>query len=170
MRRKIVYAHDRDRFLLCLFVPENRREAFLAAYALNAELAQVREKISEELIGQVRLAWWQERIGDSYAGKPAAGHPVLEALQLVTPHVPKELLVGLVEEYRKNFADILSPPEGEVVEIDNVMEAISLHLLRALCPDAEPHWRRAQGIIAKHRKRYGQRRNGWLSFRLLIGA
>jgi len=159
-----VYAHDRDRFLLSLFVPAREREALLALYALNVELARIHDKISEEMIGHVRYAWWQEALEALYEGQPARGQPVLEALVpvIAAGYLPREMLMPLVEKYREHFPEL--PPE-----IDSMMEQISLHLLHSLCPGAEPHWRRAQGIITKHRGRYGQCRNGWMSFKLLIG-
>ena len=184
----IIYTHDRDRFLLSLFAPMPAREALQAVYALNSELARIGSITSEELIGQVRLAWWQERIEDLYGGKSTAGHPVLEALQPVTRHVPKDMLIGLVEKYRESFAWTAPPPAGGRLggghfitpehaspypgpppTGEGIIETISLELLRSLCPGAELQWRKACGIIASHRKRYGQRRSGWMSFRLLTG-
>ena len=53
---------DYDRFLMSLFVPQTERPALLAVCALNAELAQVRSLVSEEMIGHIRLAWWQEAL------------------------------------------------------------------------------------------------------------
>src|SRR5690349_9388890 len=77
---RLVREHDRDAFLRCLFVPPPQREALLALYALNIELAQVKEKTREEMIGHIRLSWWQENIEALYEGKPPNGQPVLDAL------------------------------------------------------------------------------------------
>lgn len=75
---------DHDRYLCSLFLPDARRESVHALFAFDAELARVREAVSEPLLGQMRLQWWRESIGRLYAcvpdsGAPAA-HPVLEAL------------------------------------------------------------------------------------------
>ncbi len=75
MRRHLSYCghevrkHDRDRFLTSLFVPPRRAQALLAVYALNTELAHIRDAVSEEeTIGHIRLAWWQEAIEALYVG------------------------------------------------------------------------------------------------------
>ncbi len=65
------------------------------------------------MIGQIRLAWWQERIEDLYEGHVTPGHPVLTALQPVTAHVPKDMLIALVESYRENPSDFSPPHRGE---------------------------------------------------------
>ncbi|MDE3015980.1 MAG: squalene/phytoene synthase family protein [Pseudomonadota bacterium] len=161
----LVRKHSRDDLLLCLFMPAEAREAVLAVYALNIELAQVREKTSEELIGQVRLAWWQEAVEALYAGHPARDQPVLQALApvIASGHPPRESVMALIENYRVHFPD--SPPD-----IEAAMDEATLALLRALCPQAEAGWRKARNIILKHRRRHGQRRNGWLNFKLLVAG
>jgi hypothetical protein len=81
------------------------------------------------------------------------------------------MLLALVEKYRESLFDIPSPAcGGGLGRGHDILEQISLHLLRALCPEAEPHWQKAQAIIAKHRKRYGKKWNGWMSFKLLAGV
>ena len=159
-----VHTHDRDRFRISLFVPEGQREGLLALYALNIELVQVHDKISEEMIGHIRYAWWQEAIDGLYAGTPPRGHPVLEALAPVIDagHMPQAELTLLLESYRLHFPDM--PPD-----IDALMEKISVVFLRLACPEAELAWRKAQGITAKHRRRYGAGWNGWLALKLLLG-
>ena len=204
----LVKRHRRDDFLQSLFVPAEVREAMLALYALNAELSQVREKTGEEVIAQVRLAWWQEAVSAIYDGHPPREQPVLQALAPVTGHVPQEMLIGLIERYREDLAGFYTPPpiggrlgggrietpsiqslhpskvkkqHPDVVSstfepppmgegIDGALEQISLHLLRAISPQSEPGWRKAKSTIAKHRKRYGDGRNGWLSFKLLVAG
>ena len=73
-------AHDPDRFYSALFAPAERREALFALIAFNYEVARLREIISEPLIGEMRLAWWQEVIDDIEAGRAPRSHPVAQAL------------------------------------------------------------------------------------------
>jgi len=140
-----------DRFLLALFVPAHEREAVLAVYALNVELKDVHDRISEEMIGHIRYAWWEEVLT-----KPPPGQPVLEALQ--TAQVPAELLLPLVQAYRSAFPNM--------PDVDALLEKITL----TISPKAEKTWHRARNIISQHRKKYGPRRNSWLSFKLLMGG
>jgi 15-cis-phytoene synthase len=55
-----VRRHDPDRFLTALFAPPARRDALLALYAFNHELARAREVVSEPPLALIRLQWWRE--------------------------------------------------------------------------------------------------------------
>ncbi len=74
-----VKRHDRDRYLCALFAPPRPRRALHALYAFNLEVARVREAVSEPLLGEVRLQWWREALGEIYAGRPRR-HQVVGAL------------------------------------------------------------------------------------------
>jgi phytoene synthase len=56
----LVRRHDPDRFLTALFAPPRRRDALLALYAFNHELARAREVASEPPLALIRLQWWRE--------------------------------------------------------------------------------------------------------------
>jgi phytoene synthase len=56
----LVRRHDPDRFLTALFAPPERRDALLALYAFNHELARAREVASEPPLALIRLQWWRE--------------------------------------------------------------------------------------------------------------
>lgn len=70
---------DHDRYLSALYAPADKRDALLALYAFNAEIAGVRDRIREALPGEVRLQWWRDVIA-SHAPDAGAGHPLAEAL------------------------------------------------------------------------------------------
>jgi phytoene synthase len=70
---------DRDRYLCTLFAPASRRDALLALYAFNLEIARIPELVREPILGSVRLQWWRDTIGAIYAGNPPA-HEVAAAL------------------------------------------------------------------------------------------
>jgi len=76
---ELVRAGDRDRYLSVLYAPEDKRADLLALYAFNAEIAGIRNRVTQPLMGEVRLQWWRDVIetGDAGAG---AGHPVAEQL------------------------------------------------------------------------------------------
>src|ERR1700754_790174 len=56
----LVRRHDPDRFMTALFAPAERRDALLALYAFNHELARAREVASEPPLALIRLQWWRE--------------------------------------------------------------------------------------------------------------
>src|SRR5947209_18265330 len=76
----LVRRHDRDRYQTALFAPAGRREALLALYAFNYEIARVRETVTQPMLGQIRLQWWREVLEAAYAGAPSRNHPVAIAL------------------------------------------------------------------------------------------
>ena len=75
----LVRAADRDRYLAALYAPEDKRADLRALYAFNAEIAGVRDRVSQALPGEIRLQWWRDVIAAKDAGTEA-GHPVADAL------------------------------------------------------------------------------------------
>lgn len=71
---RMVRAQDRDRFLATLFAPAEMRDDLFALYAFNIEIASVRERVNEPMMGRIRLQWWRDAIleGDG-RGHPLAG-------------------------------------------------------------------------------------------------
>lgn len=156
--------HDRQRFLHSLFVPLPAREAVCAVLALDVEMRHVHQHVSEEMLGHIRYAWWEESLAMIGEGKKPREHPVLLALEQVIQQgiVPAALLMQIVAQYRTHYPAL--PPEHSLVD------ELALMIIRARAPEAEKTWNKAAGIIQKHRKRYGRDNNGWLSVKLLMLA
>ena len=71
---------DPLRFGASLAAPPAARGRLWVLYALHHELARIPFSVSEPMLGQIRLRWWAEQLTALGAGRPATGHPVLEAL------------------------------------------------------------------------------------------
>jgi NADH dehydrogenase [ubiquinone] 1 alpha subcomplex assembly factor 6 len=71
--------HDNDRYLTALFAPAERREALLALYAFNLELARARESVREPIMGQMRLQWWRDCLRELRTGR-LRSHEVVRPL------------------------------------------------------------------------------------------
>ena len=91
--------HDYQAYLCSLFVPSQDRHRIWALGALNVELAQVRDVVSDTQIGKIRLAWWRDTIEQTWNGSPPA-HPVAQALALAKDgrQLSKSWLLRLVSE------------------------------------------------------------------------
>ena len=76
----LVRRHDRERYLTTLFAPADRREAMLALFAFNYEIAKTREVVSEPLLGRIRLQWWREGIDVAYGEGRVREHEVMTPL------------------------------------------------------------------------------------------
>src|SRR5690348_12565266 len=96
----LVRRQDRERYLTALFAPAGRREALLALYAFNHEVAKTREVVREPTLGQIRLQWWRDALEEIHDGRSPRRHEVVEPLaQAIRAHaLPKagfeRLLVG----------------------------------------------------------------------------
>ena len=73
----LVRRADEDRYLSVLYAPEVRRQALLSLYAFDAEIARVRDLVSEPMPGEIRLQWWRDVLS---AGETGGGHPIAAAL------------------------------------------------------------------------------------------
>jgi len=74
---------DPDRWLASRLVADAEQRAdVVALYAFNIELARIAEQVTEPLMGEIRLTWWREAVEELFAGRPARGHPVVQALGL----------------------------------------------------------------------------------------
>jgi len=91
---------DPDRWLASRFIADPKRRAeVVAIYALNDELARVGETVTQPLIGEIRLAWWRDRIEDLFLGRPIPAQPVLQALAapIAEGRLPQALFEALIE-------------------------------------------------------------------------
>ncbi len=77
---RLVRRHDHDRFLTTLFAPAGAREALLALYAFNYEVAKTREVVTEPALGSIRLRWWRDALDTAYGDTPLRRHEVAEPL------------------------------------------------------------------------------------------
>ena len=93
-----VQAHDRERFLTCLFAPAAHREALFTLYAFNLEVAKTAEVVSEAMLGRIRLQWWREALDGIYDGKPRK-HAVVEPLSLAVQKygLPRSLFDRIID-------------------------------------------------------------------------
>lgn len=71
---------DPLRFGASLAAPPAARGRLWTLYALHHELARIPFSVSEPMLGEIRLQWWADQLAALGAGRPATGHPVLEAL------------------------------------------------------------------------------------------
>lgn len=53
---------DRDRYLSTLVLNGAHRDAVTALYAFNADIASIRERVSDPAPGEIRLQWWNDAL------------------------------------------------------------------------------------------------------------
>lgn len=89
---------DRDRYLCALAAPAALRPDLVTLYAFNAELAGIADKVSETMLGLIRLQWWRDALADIAAGRPHRHHLVQDLADAVKRHnLSIALLNGLID-------------------------------------------------------------------------
>eukprot|EP00871_Galdieria_phlegrea_P002801 jgi/Galph1/3521/GphlegSOOS_G2173.1 len=71
--------YDHDQFLINLLQPKQHRRAHAAIRAFNIELTRIRQVVTNEDLGYLRIAFFREAIEKVYAGVPDK-QPVLDLL------------------------------------------------------------------------------------------
>ncbi|MGV6802362.1 MAG: squalene/phytoene synthase family protein [bacterium] len=69
-----------------LFAPADKRNTLAALYQFTDEIFKIPYHVSDPTLLAIRQAWWREALAEMVAGKPARGHPVLQALSAHIPH------------------------------------------------------------------------------------
>lgn len=125
---------DRDRYLCLLLTPEPRRGELAALYAFNAELAQIRERISDPAAGEVRQAWWEQIINGIFAGE-VVNAPVPQGLARAVEagDLPRHVLTHMIEARRFDLFDDPMPDlntlEGYLGETSSALIQMSALVL-----------------------------------------
>src|SRR6516225_7886730 len=119
----LLRAADKDRFLTTLFAPAEHRNALIALYAFNVEIARVREALA----GEIRLQWWSDVFGGASRGEVAA-HPVAAALlaSMARYRLPPESFKALIEAHR---FDLYDEPMATLAELETYAAGASASLV-----------------------------------------
>lgn len=124
----LLQTSDADRRLAALFAPDVVREQLFALYAFNFEIARIAEATSESLIGEMKLTWWRDAIGDLYLDTPKVRrHDVTEALARLTDRLPEAELMALIEARQ---GDIAARPFASLDEVVAYVDATSGRLMK----------------------------------------
>lgn len=136
---------DRDRYLCALAAPSQLRPDLVTLYAFNAELAGIADKVSETMLGLIRLQWWRDALGDVAAGRDHRHHLVQDLAAVVKRRgLSLDLLNSLIDARER---DVEAKQPADLAEL----EAYAAATAGTLCELAlescvqEPHaaWRKA---------------------------
>jgi len=118
---------DKDRFLTTLFAPAEHRNALIALYAFNVEIARVREVVREALAGEIRLQWWSDVLGGVGRGEVTA-HPVAAALlaSMARYRLPPEPFKALIAARR---FDLYDEPMATLADLEAYADGASASLI-----------------------------------------
>jgi 15-cis-phytoene synthase len=133
---------DRDRWLACLFAPEAAQPHLFALYAFNAEVARIRDHVSQPILGEMRLQWWIDALDSLDGGEPRGdlrAHPVADALlaTIESRGLPRQLLLDALEARR---FDLYEDPAADMAFLDRYCDETcsALFALAARIVGADP--------------------------------
>jgi phytoene synthase len=145
-----VRRYDYDRYLTSLFAPANLRPHLWALYAFNAELARVRETVSEPAMGEIRLQWWRDAVAAMADGGQVPHQPVAQAVAGAVragrlamadlTHIIDARVPELYDDIPKDWPAF----EARNAAIDGEVSAMAAKLLGAV--DGEVQATRAVGV------------------------
>lgn len=151
----LVRTHDFVRYASTLFMPGPQRRALLAIYAFNAEIARVREQVSQPLPGEMRLQWWTDMLAGAGHGG-IEGNPVAAELLLAIRdyRLPVDPLSRLIDEHQFDLYNDPMPSmaalEGYINDTSSALFSLAARVV-ARPSDAIDHLARhaglAQGLV-----------------------
>jgi phytoene synthase len=97
---------DRDVWLACLFAPRPARRYIHAIYACALDIADAPRKVTQPLLGEMRLRWWTDALMADDASQPRA-HPIADALidAIERFGLPRDEVVALAEAHILDLYD-----------------------------------------------------------------
>jgi NADH dehydrogenase [ubiquinone] 1 alpha subcomplex assembly factor 6 len=118
-----VRLYDYHRYFSATFAPEPVRRGLLALYAFNLEIAATRERVSEALLGQMRLQWWRDTVDGIYGGT-VRDHAVVTELARATETfgLSRERLDRMIDG---RMFDLEEEPPEDINALINYVSATS---------------------------------------------
>ncbi|KAK2845160.1 hypothetical protein Q5P01_011819 [Channa striata] len=151
----LVRSRDFDGFVCSLLLPEEARRSSLALRALNVELAQVKDSISQKTIGLMRMQFWKTAIDEIYRDEPPNQPVSAELWRAVRKHyLTKRWLLRIITEREKDLDDRAYRNLQELeLYSENTQSSLMYLLLECLglkdvhADHAASHIGKAQGIV-----------------------
>lgn len=97
-------AKNRDLWLAALYAPTPLRPHIHALYAFSQEVGEISGKVTQPLLGEMRLRWWIDALA---GGEGARAHPIADAL------LETIAACGLA---REEFADFLDAHSADLYD------------------------------------------------------
>lgn len=94
----ILKTSDPDRHMALVFAPRAAQKPLAALHAFNAEIAAIRDHVSEALPGEIRQQWWRDVISRRGSGDQPA-NPIAQALldTMQRYYLPEAPILALID-------------------------------------------------------------------------
>ncbi|MGP8231483.1 MAG: phytoene/squalene synthase family protein, partial [Methylovirgula sp.] len=127
---------DKDRWLACLFLPAALRPHVVALYAFSHEIASVRLRAHEPLLGEIRFQYWRDVLtGERGADEVPVAAALLDTVERFG--LPRDKLISLIDA---RLFDLYDAPMPSVAALEAYAKATTgslFHLAATiLAPEA----------------------------------
>ena len=131
---ELVRRDDPDRYFCDLMAPPACREGLLALHAFELELARIPDRVSEPMLGAIRLQWWRESLDGIAAGTPRRHEVVLPLAAAIDrgglePALLHRMIDAWDETLAREDAPDLADIEGHHREAGGTANLAALRLL-----------------------------------------
>jgi len=147
---QLVKKTDYEHFLTNLFLPDSLRSSAFAIRAFSAEIAGVRDNVSDTTIGHMRMQFWKDSVDSIYEEK-IPQHPVaIELHSMINKHPVSKLLLHRIIEAREQFLSDRPFNSLEEVELygEKAFSSVYLILLEIMKNDSG-HLKHAATALGK---------------------
>lgn len=154
----LVRTQDFRTYAASLFVSAQVRRSWIALAAFHAEVAHVRDHVSQPLPGEIRLQWWRDVLtgeGQGSRGEAEANPVAAELLRAISLHdLPIETFTRLIDAHVFDVYDDPMPDmaalEAHCRDTSAALYALRARVLGANLPDiarVAEHAGIAEGLI-----------------------
>jgi phytoene synthase len=156
-------AEDRDRYYATLVLRPEHRDAVQAVYAFSADVAAIRDRVSQPGPGEIRLQWWADALQNIGHGEVRQNPLAAELIDAVAKYsLPAGALIRLIAARRFDLYDDKMPDiatfEGYAGETVSVLYQLAAMILNTGDPvetgDAAGHLGVAHAL-AGHLRAFG---------------
>lgn len=91
--RDLVRSRHYPHYILSFFAPRNKREAILAVFALDCELAAIPHLTTEPTLRLIRRQWWRDTLESHKSGHS----PIIDVAE--KNDIPSDLLLALINAH-----------------------------------------------------------------------
>lgn len=123
---KLLHDSDPDRWLASLFLPSVARPHVMALYAFSDDIARVRSRVSEPMLGEIRYQWWRDVLtGERSGGETPVAAALLDMIDRFA--LPREKLVSLIDA---RLFDLYGDPMPTVAALEAYTRATAGNLFQ----------------------------------------
>ncbi|MCQ8185130.1 squalene/phytoene synthase family protein [Parvularcula maris] len=113
---ELVEGLEPDWLLPLPYVPGEGRGAWLSILGFAAEVIASPARVSNGMLGRIRLQWWREALEEVFGSAPVRQHPVVEALSVsLSDHPAKDELQDGLGKLVDGLEPFLEPGEDRSV-------------------------------------------------------